>query len=147
MKDTTKFVGLDVHQDTIAVGVADRKGGRGRYWGTTPHRPEAVRKLMEQLGPKEQLLVCSEVGPTGYGLQRLLASMGITCIVVAPGLTPTRPGDRVKTDRRDAVRLAELLRAGELTPVWVPGEEDEALRDLVRRGRMPSRTFCVRATG
>jgi len=132
MKDITKFVGLDVHKDTIAVGVADRDGGRGRYWGTIPHRPEAVRKLMEQLGPKEQLLVCYEAGPTGYGLQRLLVSLGIACIVVAPGLTPTRPADRVKTDRRDAVRLAELLRAGELTPVWVPHEEDEALRDLVR---------------
>jgi len=132
MKNITKFVGLDVHRDTIAVGVADREGGRGRYWGTIPHRPEAVRRLMEQLGPKERLLVCYEAGPTGYGLQRLLASMGIECIVVAPALTPTRPGDRVKTDRRDAVRLAELLRAGELAPVWVPGEEDEALRDLVR---------------
>ena len=132
MKDITKFVGLDVHQDTIAVGVADRGGGRGRYWGTIPHRAEAVRKLMSQLGRKEQLMVCYEAGPTGYELQRLLAGMGIRCVVVAPALTPTRPGDRVKTDRRDAVRLAELLRAGELTPVWVPGEEDEALRDLVR---------------
>jgi transposase len=66
MKNITKFVGLDVHRDTIAVGVADREGGRGRYWGTIPHRPEAVRRLMEQLGPKERLLVCYE-GPPDTG--------------------------------------------------------------------------------
>ena len=71
-------------------------------------------------------------GPTGYGLWRQLVAMGVPCIVVAPSLTPVRPGDKVKTDRRDAVRLAQLLRAGELTPVWVPSEDDEALRDLVR---------------
>lgn len=132
VKDITKFVALDVHQDTIAVGVADARGGPGRYWGTIPHRVEAVRKLLEQLGPKEQLLVCYEAGPTGYGLHRLLTGWGVACIVVAPSLKPTRPGERVKTDRRDAVRLAELLRAGELPAAWVPGEEDEALRDLVR---------------
>jgi transposase len=146
VKDIRKFVGLDVHQDTIAVGVADGDGGRGRYWGTIPYRPEAVRTLMERLGPNEYLVVCYEAGPTGYGLQRLLTSLGITYIAVAPALTPTRPGDRVKTDRRDAVRLAELLRAGELAPVWVPGEEDEVLRDLVRVRRgfrlayMPARS-------
>ncbi|WPD18543.1 hypothetical protein [Thermaerobacter composti] len=77
MKDITKFAGLAVHQDTIAAGVADREGGRGRYWGTIPRRVEAVRKLMSPLGRKEPLMVFYEAGPTGYELQRLLARMGI----------------------------------------------------------------------
>lgn len=132
MKGITKFVGLDVSKETIAVGVADRDGGGARFWGSTRNRVEQVRNVMRQLGRPEELLACYEAGPTGYGLQRQLEAMGIRCLVVAPSLTPIRPGDRVKTDRRDAVRLAELLRAGELTPVWVPGEHDEALRDLVR---------------
>jgi len=132
MKHTPKFVGLDVHKDTIAVGIAEAGRGDARYWGEIGHRPEAVRKLIKRLGRPEDLIVCYEAGPTGYGLYRQLRAMGITCIVVAPTLTPTRPGDRVKTDRRDAVRLAKLLRAGELTPVWVPNEADEALRDLMR---------------
>lgn len=88
--------------------------------------------MIRRLGDVEELQVCYEAGPTGYLLERQLASMGVACVVVAPSLTPKQPGSRVKTDRRDAERLAELLRAGELTPVWVPGEEDEALRDLVR---------------
>lgn len=107
-------------------------GEPARYWGEIPHRVEYIRKLVKQLGDAKKLRVCYEAGPTGYELQRLLASMGVTCEVVAPSLIPKQPGKRVKTDRRDALRLAELLRAGELTPVWVPGEEDEALRDLVR---------------
>lgn len=87
---------------------------------------------MTQFGKPEQLEVCYEAGPTGYGLYRLLLSLGIKCSVVAPSLIPKRAGDRVKTDRRDAVRLAHLLRAGELVSVYVPTEENEALRDLVR---------------
>jgi transposase len=132
MDRITRFVGLDTSKDSIAVGIADAGRERGRHWGSIENAPEKVRRLMENLGPKEELLVCYEAGPTGYGLYRQLTRMGIRCIVVAPALIPKRPGDRVKTDRRDAVRLAELLRAGELTAVWVPGEEDEALRDLAR---------------
>lgn len=132
MDRITRFVGLDTSKASIAVGIADEGRERGRHWGSIENAPEKVRRLMQNLGPKEELLVCYEAGPTGYGLHRQLTRMGIRCIVVAPALIPKRPGDRVKTDRRDAVRLAELLRAGELTPVWVPGEEDEALRDLVR---------------
>ena len=139
MNDSTKYVGMDVSKEKIAVAVADG-GSRGpaRYWGEIPHRIEYIRKLIERLGKVEQLQVCYEagdppkVGATGYMLERQLASMGVACVVVAPSLIPRQPGNRVKTDRRDAERLAELLRAGELTPVWVPGEEDEALRDLVR---------------
>lgn len=91
-----------------------------------------MRKLIRQLGKKEELEVCYEAGPTGYGLYRLLKEMGVSCVVVAPSLIPARPGEKVKTDRRDALRLAELHRAGELTGVYVPTAEDEALRDLVR---------------
>ncbi|WP_026961077.1 IS110 family transposase [Alicyclobacillus herbarius] len=79
-----------------------------------------------------QLEFCYEAKPTGYGLYRLLRAMDLSCIVVAPSLIPVRQGERVKTDRRDALRLAQLLRTGELTPVWVPTEAEETLRDLVR---------------
>lgn len=132
MKDSMKFVGLDVHAESIQVGVADQGREQGRSWGMIEYRPEAVRKLMQRLGPPQQLLVCYEAGPTGYGLYRQFTEMGIDCMVVAPSLIPSRPGDKIKTDRRDAVRLAELLRANELTPVRVPDEDDEALRDLIR---------------
>jgi len=132
MKDTTKFIGLDVSKEKIAVGVADSGRQPARYWGAIENSPEAVRKLMGKLGEPAELMVCYEAGPTGYVIQRQLERMGVSCVVVAPALIPTAPGDKVKTDRRDALRLAQLLRAGELTPVWVPGEDDEALRDLVR---------------
>ncbi len=132
MQGITKFVGLDVSRDRIEVAIADSGGGRARLFGGIRHEPEAVRRLMLQLGCAKEIMVVYEAGPTGYGLQRLLQGMGIACMVAAPSLIPVRPGDRVKTDRRDAMRLAELLRAGELVGVWVPGEADEALRDLVR---------------
>jgi len=132
MNYTTKFVGLDVSKDTIAVAVADWGREPARYYGMIENKPEAISKLMKRLGKPEELIVCYEAGPTGYGLYHQLKKMDIQCSVVAPSLIPTRSGDRVKTDRRDAVNLAQLLRAGELTPVWVPSEEDEALRDLVR---------------
>src|SRR5579883_3465230 len=101
----TKFVGLDVSKASIEVAVADAGRTPARRWGTVPNSPEAVRKLMAKLGSPEELLVCYEAGPSGYGLYRQLKKMGIACTVVAPSLTPTRHGDRVKTDRRDAVRL------------------------------------------
>lgn len=132
MNRTTKFVGLDVAKDEIVVGVADVGREPARYYGKIPHTIEAARKLVHRLGGPEGLMVCYEAGPTGYGLYRALTEMGVQCVVVAPSLTPGKPGDRVKTDRRDALRLAQLLRAGELTPVWVPSESDKALRDLTR---------------
>jgi transposase len=132
MKGTTRFVGLDVSKETLAVAVAEEGREGARYWGTIANRPEEVRKLVQKLGQPEDLMVAYEAGPTGYGLHRQLSEMGIVCVVAAPTLIPRQPGNRVKTDRRDALRLAELLRAGELTPVGVPDEEDEALRDLVR---------------
>lgn len=126
-----RFLGLDVHAATIAVAIAETNG-EVRSLGTIPNRPPAVTHLLRKLGPPAQLRVCYEAGPCGYVLYRQLTRLGITCLVVAPTLVPTRPGDRIKTDRRDALRLARALRAGDLTPVTVPGAADEALRDLLR---------------
>jgi transposase len=126
------YVGLDVHKATIAVAVADEGRGEVRSYGTIKNTPEAVARLVKKLGPAERLECCYEAGPCGYGLQRQLTGLGGSCIVVAPSLIPTKPGDRIKTDRRDAVKLARLLRSGELTSVWVPDAEHEALRDLSR---------------
>ncbi len=126
-----KFVGLDVHADTIAVAVAEQEG-EARSLGIIPNREESVRKLLRKLGPMEQLRFCYEAGPTGYALYWQLTQMGAQCAVVAPTLVPVKAGDRVKTDRRDALKLARNYRAQELTPVWVPDAAHEALRDLVR---------------
>jgi len=126
-----RFVGLDVHADTIAVAVAE-EAGEVRSLGTIPNRLESIRKLIGKLAPSGTLKCCYEAGPTGYVLYWQLAQMGVACEVIAPSLIPTKAGDRVKTDRRDAERLARCYRAGELTPVWVPDEAHEALRDLVR---------------
>jgi transposase len=97
-----------------------------------PNDPEAIHKLMKRLGPAEQLRVCYEAGPCGYTLYWQLTRLGIACSVVAPTLVPVKPGDRVKTDRRDAEKLARSFRSGDLTAVWVPDAAHEALRDLVR---------------
>ena len=126
-----RFVGLDVHADTIAVAVAE-PGGTVRSVGMIPNRPESIRKLMKQLGSSEQLRVCYEAGPTGYVLYWQLTALGVRCEVVAPTLVPVKAGDRVKTDRRDALKLARSYRGGDLTPVWVPDAAHEALRDVVR---------------
>jgi len=126
-----RFVGLDVHAETIAVAVAE-PGGDVRSLGVIPNRAEAIRKVVKRLGPVEQLRACYEAGPTGYVLYWQLTEMGVKCEVVAPTLVPVKTGDRVKTDRRDAEKLARCYRAGDLTPVWVPDAAHEALRDLVR---------------
>jgi transposase len=127
-----RYIGLDVHRASIAVAIAEEAGAPTSY-GNIPNDPSAVRTVMTRLGgPDVQLRVAYEAGPTGYALHRQLANMGIDCMVVAPSLIPTRPGDKVKTDRRDALKLARLLRSGDLTPVWVPDEAHEALRNLVR---------------
>ncbi len=126
-----RFVGLDVHADTIAVAVAE-PDGEVRALGIIPNRLESIRKLVTKLGPAKQLKACYEAGPTGYVLYWELTALGVACEVVAPGLVPVKPGDRVKTDRRDATKLARSYRAGDLTAVWVPDAAHEALRDLVR---------------
>lgn len=131
---TEAFVGLDVSKDNYAVAIADTgRLGEVRSYGLIASTDIAIHQLVVKLSKKySQLTFCYEAGPTGYGLYRQLTKMGQTCIVIAPSMTPTRPGDRIKTDRRDAIRLAQLLRAGELTEIWVPDEIHEAMRDLVR---------------
>jgi transposase len=126
-----RFLGLDVHAETIAIAIAE-PDGEVRSLGIIPNREESVRKLIKKLGPPEQLQACYEAGPTGYVLYWQLTGLGVKCEVVAPTLVPVKAGDRVKTDRRDARKLARSYRAGDLTAVWVPDEAHEALRDLVR---------------
>jgi len=133
MKEFSKFIGLDVHKATIAVSVAEGNGGEVRYVGEFPNTPEAMVKLVKQLRRADvRLSFCYEAGPCGYGIHRQLTDLGWDCMVVAPSLIPKKSGDRVKTDRRDSMSLARLLRAGELTAVWVPDDAQEALRDLTR---------------
>ena len=127
-----RFLGLEVHADTIAVAIAEPGEGEARSVGIIPNREESIRRLVKKLGPPEQLKACYEAGPTGYVLYWQLTALGVKCDVVAPTLVPMKAGDRVKTDRRDARNLARSYRAGDLTPVWVPDEAHEALRDLVR---------------
>ena len=131
---TEVFVGIDVSKARHAIAVADgERGGEVRFLGEVEASEESMRRLVKRLAAKHEMMqFCYEAGPTGYGLHRLIRSLGYPCTVVAPSLIPRRPGDRVKTNRRDAVALAKLLRAGELTPVWVPDEGHEAMRDLVR---------------
>jgi transposase len=128
------YVGLDVHKDTISVALADA-GLRGdvREYGKIPNTPAALKALAVRLAVGgRDLRFCYEAGPCGYGIQRQLSAMGHECSVVAPSLIPRKPGERIKTDRRDAINLARLHRAGELTAVWVPDQAHEAIRDLVR---------------
>jgi transposase len=128
---TTRYLGLDVHKATISIAVAD-EGVAPVLFGTIANDPTAVRKAASQLKRGGKLVAAYEAGPTGYGLHRQLTQLGVECVVVAPALIPRRAGDRVKTDKRDAIALARLLRSGDLTPVWIPSQQDEALRDLVR---------------
>jgi transposase len=120
-----RCVGLDVHADTIAVAVAE-PDGEVRALGIIPNRLESIRKLVAKLGPVKQLKACYEAGPTGYVLYWQLIALGVACEVVAPTLVPVKAGDRVKTDRRDAAKLARSYRAGDLTPVWVPNRTNSA---------------------
>lgn len=126
-----RWMGLDVHAETIAVAIAE-PDGEVRSLGVIPNQPESIRRLVKKLGPVEDLRACYEAGPTGYVVYWQLTGLGVACEVIAPTLVPVKSGDRVKTDRRDAVKLARCYRAGDLTAVWVPDAGHEALRDLVR---------------
>src|SRR5438552_6129336 len=128
------FVGIDTSKLRNAVAIADSgRGGELRFLGEIENTPAATAKLVRKLAAKyERLAFCYEAGPTGYGLHRQIKGLGFECTVVAPSLIPKRPGDKVKTNRRDALSLAKLLRAGELTAVWVPDRGHEAMRDLTR---------------
>jgi transposase len=136
------YVGLDVHKETIAVAIARAGREEPQYHGEIAHTRKAVGKLIERLSKEfdgQVLLFCYEAGPCGYGLYRQILAAGHECEVVAPSLIPKKGGERVKTDRRDALKLARYLRGGDLTAVWVPDEEQEAMRDLCRaRGDMKS---------
>ena len=135
MSKNTLYVGLDTDKKHIDVALAEAlPGGEVRYWGQVANEASAVARLVKRLqAGGRQLEMCYEAGPCGYGLYRLLnGKPAVRCRVVAPSMTPRRPGDRVKTNRRDSIALARLLRAGELTAVWVPDATHEAMRDLVR---------------
>ena len=134
MEEAITYVGLDVHKTSIEVGLADGgRAGEVRHYGRIEATPAAAAKLFAKLSQGgRRLSACYEAGPCGYGLYRQLRSLGHDCMVVAPSLIPKKPGERVKTDRRDCLALARLHRAGELTGVWVPEPAHEAMRDLVR---------------
>ena len=128
------YVGLDVHKDTIAIAVRWPDWGEPEYRGILPNCRKSLNRLIDSLQPPtgEALSFVYEAGPCGYGVYREITDTGHDCQVVAPTLIPRKPGDRVKTDRRNAVTLAGLHRAGQLTPVWVPDPAREAVRDLTR---------------
>jgi transposase len=131
MRASVIHVGLDVHKETIAIATA-----RGREAAAVleviRHDWQALMKALDRIGPRERLRLCYEAGPTGYDLARRLNQGGYCCQVVAPSLVPTMPGNRIKTDRRDASRLAHFLRSGNLVEVKIPEAQTEAMRDLER---------------
>ena len=128
------FVGIDTAKSKHAVAIADTgRDGETRYLGEIDSAPATIERVIKKLAGKyEKVRVCYEAGPTGYGLYRQIVTLGHECAVVAPSLIPKKAGDRIKTNRRDAVTLARLFRAGELTAIWVPDAVHEAVRDLVR---------------
>jgi transposase len=129
--ENVRFVGLDVHADSIAIALAEPGRGEPCLLGVVQNDTSKLVKRLRRLGPVK---CCYEAGPTGFGLHRDLAAAGIDCVVVAPSLIPARAGERIKTDRRDALKLARFLRSGDLTPIHVPDQDTEAIRDL-ERGR------------
>jgi transposase len=157
MKKELLFVGLDVHAKTITLALAEGGGGEARLYGAIANDLHALEKVFARLRkahPESELRVCYEAGPTGFVIARRCAQLHLHSTVVAPSLIPTRAGERIKTDRRDALKLARLHRAGELTAVHVPEASDEAMRDLcrartdavqdLRRGRAQLKAFLLR---
>ena len=131
-KSKVRYVGLDVHKNSIVIAVAEPGRSAAREIGTVPGDWRSLEKRLGRLADGHRLVICYEAGPTGFELHRRLQQVGYESQVVAPSLIPSKPGERIKTDRRDACKLAQCLRAGDLTPVYVPDEQTEALRDLER---------------
>ena len=132
MHQPIRFVGLDVLAESITVAVAEEGRSEARYVGRYPNDLPRLLRVLGRLGSRGSLRCAYEAGPTGYGLQRALSEAGIDCVVIAPSKTPRGSGDHVKTDRRDALRLAHFLRSGDLVAIHVPDEACEAMRDLLR---------------
>lgn len=132
MNNGSTVIGLDVHKQTVVAAVLPPRADRARETVTIENHPKAVERLVTRLAARGPVAFVYEAGPCGYEVQRQIVELGYPCTVVAPALTPVRPGDRVKTDRRDAEKLARLYRAGELTPIRVPTRVEEAARDVVR---------------
>ncbi len=133
MQAIRKFhVGLDVHKDSISVAVAEPGRTVGRLVGKVVHDVSKLLKLLSKIGTAEQLHLVYEAGPTGFGLQRAWSAKGYSCEIIAQSQIPRRAGERIKTDGRDSIELAECSRAGQLSAIWVPDPEDEAIRDLSR---------------
>ena len=146
MKEKVRFLGLDVHAETITVAVAEADC-EVRSLGTIANREESICKLVKKLGPVEQLRACYEAGPTGYVLYWQLTQLGVDCAVIAPTLIPMKAGDRVKTDRRDAERLARSHRAGDLTAVWFPTRVRRPCAIWCGHARRRKRISCGRGIG
>lgn len=140
MRVTVRYVGLDVHADTIVMAVAEEGRAPAKVLATIPHCWKTLHARLKVLAAKGPLLICYEAGPTGYVLYRKLRSAGFEAQVIAPSLIPQKSGQGVKTDRRDAAALAHFLRSGDLTQVWVPDEACEALRDLSRAREAAKKT-------
>lgn len=158
MKRNTLYIGLDVHKDSVTIAIAQSgRQGEIRLYGTTTNDLHALEKVLAKLRkahPKARLEVCYEAGPCGFGIARRLQQLKVPCLVAAPSLIPKHPGAPFKTDKRDARKLARLLRAGELTAVYIPEPTDEAIRDLcrartdavddLRRSRQRLKSFLLR---
>src|SRR5712691_7517439 len=158
MKNKLLCLGLDVHAQSVAIAIAEGgPKGEVRSYGSISNDLHALEKTLAKIKKAHSgaaLRVCYEAGPTGFTIARRLAQLKVECLVAAPSLIPSRSGDRVKTDQRDAIKLARLLRAGELTAVHVPDATDEAIRDLcrartdavqdLRRGRQQLKAFLLR---
>ena len=146
-KTTIKFIGLDVHQYSITLAIADfGHDGEVRLYGTIKNTTEALEKIIRKLvSTGAELRFVYEAGPCGFGLYRRLNGNGFNCVVAAPSMIPRKAGVRIKNDNRDAISLARLLRAGELTAIYVPDLEDEAVRDLSRARRRATSDLMVQA--
>lgn len=146
MTNSVKFIGLDVHKETISIAIADAgRKGELRFYGTIKNTADSITRFIKNMHcNKDQLHFVYEAGPCGYVIYRHLKNKNIHCMVTAPSTIPKKSSDRIKNDRRDALSLARLHRAGELTPVYVPNQEDEAIRDLTR-AREDARTAAKKA--